>query len=209
MAIVTVRRQDGSEAGTLELSDSVFAREPHRSAMYAAVQQQLANARQGTHATKNRRLISGGGKKIWRQKGTGRARQGSIRAPHWYHGAVAHGPVPRSYRQRLPREVRRLAMRSALSEKLANGHLIVLDQISFSEPKTKAFVAMLDALGIAAARSTLFVSVTRDDNSYLSSRNLQQVGMLPAQGVDVVSVINCDWLVLTREAALHLEAILV
>ncbi len=208
MTIVTVRRQDGSTAGTLELSDRVFACKPHRTAMYAAVQQQLANARQGTHATKNRRLISGGGKKVWRQKGTGRARQGSIRAPHWYHGAVAHGPVPRSYRQRLPREVRRLAMRSALSEKLANGHLIILDQLSFPEPKTKAFIAMLDALGITATESVLFVSVIRDDNSYLSGRNLKQVSMLPAQGVDLVSVINCDWLVLVREAALHLEAIL-
>ncbi|MCL4545995.1 MAG: 50S ribosomal protein L4 [Chloroflexi bacterium] len=208
MANVIVRRQDGTEVGTLELSDAIFGREPHRAALYAAVQQQLANARQGTHSTKNRRLISGGGKKMWRQKGTGRARQGSSRSPHWYHGAVAHGPVPRSYRQRLPRAVRRLAMRSALSDKLSQGKLIVLESLAFEEPRTKAFITMLGALGIGVEQTALFVSEVRDDNAYLSGRNLQSVGMLPAQGVDVVSVLRHDWLVLTRGAAQQLEATL-
>ena len=206
MAQVMVRAADGSEAGLLKLSDAVYGREPHRAALYAAVQQQRANARQGTHATKNRRLISGGGRKPWRQKGTGRARQGSTRAPHWRGGARAHGPVPRSYAQRLPRAVRRLAMRSALSDKLAEGRLVVVEALQFAAPKTKAFVAFLGGLGIDG--SVLFVSDRFDQNAYLSARNLPGVDMLPVVGVDLLSVLRHDWLVLTRAAATQLEAML-
>ena len=204
MAQITMRTTDGAEGGALELSDHGYARTPHRAALYAAVQQQLANARQGTVATKNRALVSGGGKKPWRQKGTGRARQGSIRAPHWRGGGTAHGPQPRSYRQGLPREVRRLAMRSALSDKLAEGRLIVLEQLVFAAPKTKDFLALLAALGITG--SVLFVTEQLDQNAFLSGRNLPEVDMLPAMGVDVVSVLKHDWLVMTRDAAMHLEA---
>jgi len=206
MAQLTVRALDGAEAGSLELSDHIFGRKPHKAALYAAVQQQLANARQGTAATKNRRLVSGGGKKPWRQKGTGRARQGSIRAPHWRGGGTVHGPQPRSYRQDLPREVRRLAMRSALSDRLAEGKLLVIENLTFAEPKTKAFIALLQALGIEG--SVLFVGARFEENAYLSARNLPGVDMLPAMGVDVVNVLRHDWLVLTREAATELEAML-
>lgn len=203
MAEVPVRTADGGEAEPLQLSDKVFGRVPHKAALYAAVQQQLANARQGTHATKNRRLVSGGGRKPWRQKGTGRARQGSIRAPHWRGGGTVHGPQPRSYAQRLPREVRRLAMRSALSDKLADGRLLVIERLAFDAPKTKAFLTLLSSLGID--RSVLFVSDEFDENAFLSARNLPSVDMLPVMGVDVVSILRHDWLVLTRGAATQLE----
>ena len=206
MAQVTVHTTDGNEAGSLELSDRVYAREPHRAALYAAMQQQMANARQGTHATKNRKLVSGGGKKPWRQKGTGRARQGSIRAPQWRGGGTVHGPVPRSYRQGLPREVRRLAMRSALSDKLAEGRLIILESLTFEAPRTKGFIAMLATLGITG--TVLFVTDNLDQNAFLSGRNLQSVDMLPAMGVDVLSVLRHDWLVLTSSAATYLETTL-
>jgi len=206
MAQVTIRTTDGGEAGSLELSDHVYARAPHHAALYAATQQQMANARQGTHATKNRRLVSGGGKKPWRQKGTGRARQGSTRAPQWRGGGTVHGPVPRSYRQGLPREVRRLAMRSALSDKLAEGRLMILETLAFEAPRTKGFIAMLETLGITG--SVLFVTDNLDRNAFLSGRNLQTVDMLPAMGVDVLSVLRHDWLVLTRSAATYLETTL-
>jgi large subunit ribosomal protein L4 len=166
----------------------------------------MANARQGTHSTKNRRLVSGGGKKPWRQKGTGRARQGSTRAPQWRGGGTVHGPVPRSYRQGLPREVRRLAMRSALSDKLAEGRLMILETLAFEAPRTKGFIAMLETLGITG--SVLFVTDNLDRNAFLSGRNLQSVDMLPAMGVDVLSVLRHDWLVLTRSAATYLETTL-
>lgn len=206
MAQVTIRTTDGGEAGSLELSDHVYARVPHRAALYAAMQQQMANARQGTHATKNRKLVSGGGKKPWRQKGTGRARQGSTRAPQWRGGGTVHGPVPRSYRQGLPREVRRLAMRSALSDKLAEGRLIILESLAFEAPHTKGFITMLSTLGITG--TVLFVTDNLDRNAFLSGRNLQEVDMLPAMGVDVLSVLKHDWLVLTQSAATHLETTL-
>ena len=206
MATVSIRGADGAEAGSLELSDRVYSQAPNRAAMYLAMQQQLANARQGTHATKNRRLVSGGGRKPWRQKGTGRARQGSTRAPHWRGGATVHGPQPHSHRQRLPRETRRVAMRSALSDKLSQGRLCIVDALQMDEPKTKAFLALLDALGISG--SVLVVSDQFDDNTYLSARNLGNVLMLPAMGVDFVSVVEHDWLVLTRGAAKELEAML-
>ncbi len=206
MAELPVRTADGGEAEPLQLSDKVYGRVPHKAALYAAVQQQLANARQGTHATKNRRLVSGGGRKPWRQKGTGRARQGSTRAPHWRGGATAHGPHPRSYAQRLPREVRRLAMRSALSDRLAEGRLLVIERLAFDAPKTKAFLALLSTLGID--RSVLFVSDQFDENAFLSARNLPNVDMLPVMGVDVVSIMRHDWLVLTRGAATQLETTL-
>ena len=206
MATVSIRGADGAEASSLELNDAVYAQAPNRAAMYLAMQQQLANARQGTHATKNRRLVSGGGRKPWRQKGTGRARQGSTRAPHWRGGATVHGPQPHSHRQRLPRETRRVAMRSALSDKLAQGRLCLVDALHLDEPKTKSFLAMLDALGVSG--TVLVVSDQFDDNTYLSARNLGNVLMLPAMGVDFVSVVEHDWLVLTRGAAMQLEAML-
>jgi len=206
MTQLPIRTIDGGEAGSLELSDHVYARVPHRAALYAAMQQQMANARQGTHMTKNRKLVSGGGRKPWRQKGTGRARQGSTRAPQWRGGGTVHGPVPRSYRQGLPREVRRLAMRSALSDKLAEGRLIVLESLAFEAPHTKGFIAMLETLGITG--TVLFVTDNLDRNAFLSGRNLQEVDMLPAMGVDVLSVLKHDWLVLTQSAATHLETTL-
>jgi large subunit ribosomal protein L4 len=207
MPAVTIRGVDGTDKGELSLSDAVFARKAHRAAMYLAMQQQLANARQGTASTKNRALVSGGGRKPWRQKGTGRARQGSIRAPQWRGGGTVFGPQPRSYRQRLPKEVRRIAMRSALSDKLANARLIILDSLQFEEPRTKEFVAFIERLGMSAGR-ILLVSDHLDDNAYLSARNLQQVHMLPAMGVDFLSIMQAEWLVLTRGAAEQLEAML-
>lgn len=207
MPSVIVRGSDGTEQGSLSLSDAVFARELHRAAMYLAMQQQMANARQGTAATKNRALVSGGGRKPWRQKGTGRARQGSTRAPQWRGGGTVHGPHPRSYRQRLPKEVRRIAMRSALSDKVTQGKLVIVEDLHFDAPRTKDFLNLLKQLGVSEGR-VLIVAEHLEENAYLSGRNIPSVQMLPAMGVDFLSVMQTEWLVLTRGAATQLEAML-
>ena len=148
MATVKVFDMTGSEVSQTELSDAVFGIEPNVSVMHAVVVNYLANQRQGTQSTLTRTEVRGGGRKPWRQKGTGNARQGSIRAPQWRHGGVAIGPKPRSYRYTLNKKVRRLAMKSALSQKVLEGNLIVLDTLTMDEYKTKTIVAMLKALGV-------------------------------------------------------------
>ena len=139
MANVTLYKQDGSENGTVELNDAIWAVEPNENVVFDAVVMQRASLRQGTHAVKNRSAVSGGGRKPWRQKGTGRARQGSIRSPQWRGGGIVFGPTPRSYAYKLPKKVRRLAIKSVLSQKVLDGDLVVVDGLSFDAPKTKAF----------------------------------------------------------------------
>ena len=140
MANVTLYKQDGSENGTVELNDAIWAVEPNENVVFDAVVMQRASLRQGTHAVKNRSAVSGGGRKPWRQKGTGRARQGSIRSPQWRGGGIVFGPTPRSYAYKLPKKVRRLAIKSVLSQKVLDGDLVVVDGLSFDAPKTKAFL---------------------------------------------------------------------
>lgn len=205
MAQLDVRSAAGDVVEQVTLSDVVFARPPHRAAVYAAVQRQLANQRSGTAATKTRGLVSGGGRKPWRQKGTGRARQGSTRAPQWRHGGVVWGPHPRKYTQDLPRKVRRLALRAVLSDKVTQGKMIVVDDVSFDRPSTKQFKQFLQNVGVTG--KVLVVLDQYHETVYLSGRNLPTVTMLPAQGLDVYNLLKADYLIVTRGAAAQLEAL--
>ena len=187
--------------GSVDLADAVFNIEPNNQAIYDAVLLQQASMRQGTHKTKTRTEVSGGGKKPFRQKGTGRARQGSTRATQWRGGGIAFGPTPRSYGFKLNRKVRRLALRSALSAKVADNKLTVLDSIKFDEIKTKKFVEVMN--NFKFDRKTLFVVDITDefDNAFLSMRNLPNAMMLTVETLNVYDIVNADQLVITNAAA--------
>jgi large subunit ribosomal protein L4 len=205
MPQVAVRGSSGDVVEQIELSDHVFSQAPHRGAVYAAVQRQLANSRAGTAETLTRGMVSGGGKKPWRQKGTGRARQGSTRAPQWRHGGVVWGPHPRKYTQDLPRKVRRLALRAAISEKLAEQKLVIVDRFTFAKPSTKEFKAQLTALGVTG--KALIVMEPIQETVYLSARNLPKVTMLPAQSLDVINILKAEFLLMDRAAAKVVEGL--
>ena len=187
--------------GSVDLADAVFNIEPNNQAIYDAVLLQQASMRQGTHKTKTRTEVSGGGKKPFRQKGTGRARQGSTRATQWRGGGIAFGPTPRSYGFKLNRKVRRLALRSALSAKVADNKFTVLDSIKFDEIKTKKFVEVMN--NFKFDRKTLFVVDITDefDNAFLSMRNLPNAMMLTVETLNVYDIVNADQLVITKAAA--------
>ena len=187
--------------GSVDLADAVFNIEPNNQAIYDAVLLQQASMRQGTHKTKTRTEVSGGGKKPFRQKGTGRARQGSTRATQWRGGGIAFGPTPRSYGFKLNRKVRRLALRSALSAKVADNKLTVLDSIKFDEIKTKKFGEVMN--NFKFDRKTLFVVDITDefDNAFLSMRNLPNAMMLTVETLNVYDIVNADQLVITKAAA--------
>lgn len=187
--------------GSVDLADAVFNIEPNNQAIYDAVLLQQASMRQGTHKTKTRTEVSGGGKKPFRQKGTGRARQGSTRATQWRGGGIAFGPTPRSYGFKLNRKVRRLALRSALSAKVADNKLTVLDSVKFDEIKTKKFVEVMN--NFKFDRKTLFVVDITDefDNAFLSMRNLPNAMMLTVETLNVYDIVNADQLVITKAAA--------
>ena len=187
--------------GSVDLADAVFNIEPNNQAIYDAVLLQQASMRQGTHKTKTRTEVSGGGKKPFRQKGTGRARQGSTRATQWRGGGIAFGSTPRSYGFKLNRKVRRLALRSALSAKVADNKLTVLDSIKFDEIKTKKFVEVMN--NFKFDRKTLFVVDITDefDNAFLSMRNLPNAMMLTVETLNVYDIVNADQLVITKAAA--------
>ena len=173
MPNIAVLDMTGAKVGTIELKDSIFGIEPNAVVMHAAVVNYLANQRQGTQSTLTRSEVSGGGKKPWRQKGTGRARQGSTRAPQWYHGGIAHGPKPRDYGFSINKKVRRLAMKSALSAKLADNELIVLDSRTLDAIKTKEMVKVVNAL--ETGKKVLFVLPEKNDIVYRSARNIAGV----------------------------------
>ena len=187
--------------GSVDLADAVFNIEPNNQAIYDAVLLQQASMRQGTHKTKTRTEVSGGGKKPFRQKGPVRARQGSTRATQWRGGGIAFGPTPRSYGFKLNRKVRRLALRSALSAKVADNKLTVLDSIKFDEIKTKKFVEVMN--NFKFDRKTLFVVDITDefDNAFLSMRNLPNAMMLTVETLNVYDIVNADQLVITKAAA--------
>ncbi len=206
MANVKLYKQDGSENGTVELNDAIFGVEPNESVIFDAVVMQRASLRQGTHMTKNRSAVSGGGRKPWRQKGTGRARQGSIRAPQWRGGGVVNGPSPRSYSYKLPKKVRRLAIKSVLSQKVLDSNLIVIDALSFDTPKTKDFAEMLDKLNVNS--KVLVALEDGNETAALSARNLPNVTVVPAEGVNVLDVLNNDKLILTQAALSKIEEVL-
>lgn len=201
MPKLDVFNQEAKQLKTIELSDAVFGIEPNQQAIFDAVVMQRASLRQGTHKTKTRMEVSGGGRKPWRQKGTGRARQGSSRSPQWRGGGVAFGPTPRSYAYKLNRKVRRLALRSVLSEKVANENMIVVDALKFETIKTKEFVKVMDAFKLDT--KTLFVVDIEEefDNAFLSMRNIPNAMMLTVEGLNVYDIANADKLVMTEAAA--------
>ncbi len=199
MANVKVVDMTGKQVGTIELSDSVFGITPNEAVLHAAVRAYLLNQRQGTQSTLTRSEVSGGGKKPWRQKGTGRARQGSTRAPQWTHGGVSMGPKPRTYRVDLNKKVKRLAMQSALSSKLASGELIVVDAIKSAEYKTKNMVNMLSAIG--AAKKSLVVLSENDPVTRKCFSNIEKVKTSMVNTLNVYDILNCDSFVVTSDAA--------
>ncbi|WP_038038875.1 50S ribosomal protein L4 [Thermorudis peleae] len=197
---VPVYDVQGNEVGQIELSDYIFGIEPHIPVMHQALVRQLANARAGTHDTKTRGEVSGGGRKPWRQKGTGRARQGSIRAPHWKGGGVVWGPHPRKYTKQMPKKMRRLAIRSVLSAKQREHQLIVVQGLADVEPRTKAMLGVLSRLPLADARSTLIVVDQPRENVRRGAGNLENVKVLMAQYMNVRDGLKYERMILMREA---------
>lgn len=205
MAQVQVYNQEGKKTSKLELADSVFAIEPNESAMHLAVVSYLANQRQGTQSTLTRSEVSGGGAKPWRQKGTGRARQGSIRSPQWTHGGIALGPKPREYGKTVNKKVRRLAMKSALSSKVAAEELIVLDSLEMNEIKTKEVVSVLKAL--ETGKKVLIVLPEKNETVYRSARNIKGVKTTLVSTLNVYDILNCDSLVVLKDAVSKIEEV--
>ncbi len=202
MPKVAVYNSDGQVVGEIDLNDKVFGADVNEALLHQAIVMYQANFRQGTSATKTRGLISGGGKKPWRQKGTGRARQGSTRAPQWRGGGTVFGPSPRDYRQTMPKKARQAALRSALSAKTAAGEVIVLEDLAMEEAKTKI---MARVLGNLNAGKALIVTPVVQTNVTLSARNIPGVGLSPADSLNAYKVLVHDKLVITRAAVQRLE----
>lgn len=205
MAKLAVLDKTGKKVSDIELKDEIFAIEPNKSAMHLVVVNYLANQRQGTQSTLTRSEVSGGGKKPWKQKGTGRARQGSTRSPQWTHGGVALGPKPRLYKTKVNKKVRRLAMTSALSSKVADNEMIVVDAITASEYKTKAMVKMLSAIG--AGKKTLVVLPAVDAMVMGSLANIPGVKVVLTNTLCVYDILNCNSLVIAKEAVQKIEEV--
>ena len=203
MTQLDVYQQTGTKNGTTEVNAEVFGIEPNDHVVADAVIMQQASLRRGTHAVKNRSAVRGGGRKPWRQKGTGRARQGSIRAPQWRGGGVVFGPTPRSYAYKLPRKVARLALKSVLSQKVADQEMIVVDSLDFDKPSTKAFKQLLDKL--EAQGRTLVVVESGNDNAILSARNIDKVKAITVENVNVLDVINNQQMIVTQKALAKIE----
>ena len=205
MANVSVYNMEGKEVGTIELKDRVFGVEVNEHLVHMAVVQQLANKRQGTQKAKTRAEVSGGGRKPWRQKGTGHARQGSIRAPQWKGGGVVFAPVPRDYSFKLNKKEKRAALKSVLTDKVQNGNLVVVDEFKFDEIKTKNFVAMLNNLNVNT--KALVVVGENDTNAALSARNIPTVKTSLTNTINVYDVINANKLVVTRDVVKTIEEV--
>lgn len=195
----------GKKVSDIALSDAIFAITPNASAMHLCVVAYLANQRQGTQSTLTRAEVRGGGKKPWRQKGSGRARQGSIRSPQWTHGGIALGPKPREYGKTVNKKVRRLAMKSALSSKVAAEELIVLDSLEMNEIKTKEVVSVLKAL--EAGKKVLIVLPEKNETVYRSARNIKGVKTTLVSTLNVYDILNCDSLVVLKDAVSKIEEV--
>jgi large subunit ribosomal protein L4 len=206
MPVTTLFRKDGSDAGTIELPDEIFAAPVNTAVIHQAVTAQLAGRRLGTSKTKNRGEVAGTGKKPWRQKGTGRARAGSRRSPVFVGGGVAFGPEPRSYAQRLPKQMKRLALRGALTGKFDDGAVKVVVDLAMDETKTKALLGHLAALGIAAG-NVLVVAPARDEPLTLSARNAPGIDVILANSLNVVDVLRADTLLFTQAAVEAMSAL--
>ena len=205
MANVTVYNMEGNEVEQIELSDAVFGVTPNEHLLHMAVVQQLANNRQGTQKAKTRSEVSGSTRKPWRQKGTGHARQGSTRAPQWTHGGVAFAPVPRDYSFKLNKKEKRAALLSALSDSVATGKLIVVDELKFDAPKTKEFVKVLDNLKVAG--KALVVVEGTDANVSRSAANIPTVKMFGTNELNVYDVLDAKTVILTKDAAAKIEEV--
>ncbi len=195
----------GKEVGEISLSDAVFGAEVNSAVLHIAVKSYLANQRQGTQSTKTRSEVSGGGKKPWKQKGTGHARQGSTRSPQWTHGGIALGPKPRSYRFEINKKVKRIALQSAFSSKVAGGDMIVVDNIATAEYKTKTMVNMLKALG--SERKALVVLADNDATTIKSMANIPGVKTALVNTLNVYDVLNCDKFIVAKAAAEKMEEV--
>lgn len=202
--LVPVKDMNGKQVGEVELSDAVFAAPINTSVMHQALVRQLSNARLGTHDTKVRSEVRGGGKKPWRQKGTGRFRQGSTRAPNWVGGGTVFGPTPRKYTKAMPKKMQRLALRSALSSKAASGQLVVVDKVAIDEPKTKTAANMLAALGVNE-QSVLLVMAEKNIPVWKSVHNLPQVKSLQSGYLNIRDLLGHDMLLLTKDAVDAIE----
>ena len=206
MPTVKVRNIKNEEVGELELSDAVFGAPLNEGLIHAAVRNYMANARQGTSATKTRGDVSGAGRKLWKQKGTGRARIASLRSPLWKGGGNVHGPQPRDWSYNMPKKMRQGALRSALSERVREGNLSVIDDWGLDAPKTKSFAASLGQLGLGG--KTLIVDSIDNDNLMLSARNVRTAKVVNSFGLNIYDLLYHDHLVLSRTAAEELEQLL-
>lgn len=204
MANVAVYNMEGKEVGTIELNDSVFGVEINEHLVHMAVVQQLANNRQGTQKAKTRAEVSGGGRKPWRQKGTGHARQGSTRSPQWTGGGVVFAPVPRDYSFKLNKKEKRAALKSALTSRVVDKKLIVVDELKFDEIKTKKFQAVMDNLKVSKA---LVVLADMDKNAILSARNIPNINTTQVNTINVYDILKGDTLVLTKDAVAKIEEV--
>ena len=204
MAKVSVSNREGKEVGTIDLNDAVFGAPINEHLVHMAVVQQLANNRQGTQKAKTRSEVSGGGRKPWRQKGTGHARQGSTRSPQWTGGGVVFAPVPRDYSFKLNKKEKRAALKSALSSRVTDGKLIVVDELKFDEIKTKKFAAVMENLKVTKA---LVVLGDMDKNVILSARNIPNVKTAQVNTINVYDILKGDTLVLTKDAVAKIEEV--
>ena len=211
MPVLNIYKLDGSQAGTVEVNNEIFGIEPNKTVMNEVLVAELAELRQGTASTKTRAEVRGGGRKPFRQKGTGRARQGSTRAPHMVGGGVVHGPKPRDYVKKVNKKVRKLALRSALATKINEGNLIVLDDFALETPKTKTFVNFAKTLDFAGQKQLFVVNdftEDRDYNLYMSVRNIEKTFVLDSRELRIFWLIKQDKVILTKEALAAIEEVL-
>jgi large subunit ribosomal protein L4 len=204
MPKVGLFNKEGNQIGDIQLNDDVFAVEVNQFAIHQVVVALLANKRQGTQSAKTRAEVRGGGIKPWRQKGTGRARQGSIRAPQWIKGGIVFAPKPRDYRMSVPKSMKRVAMKSALTSKVQDGEMIVLDNLDFEGIKTKQVVNMLKAF---EAKKTLIITAESNENVYKSARNIEGVSVIPANNINVYDLLKYGQVLVTKEAVSKIEEV--
>lgn len=206
MPTLELLKQDGTSAGDIVLNEDIFGIEPNKSVVFDAIIAQQARQRQGTHAVKDRSEVRGGGRKPWRQKGTGRARAGSSRSPIWRGGGVVHGPVSRPYGHKLPRKARRLALKSVLSQKVLDEEVVVVDSLTLDAPKTKDFKAILNNLEVD--KKVLVVLENTNENVFKSARNIANVTVVPANHLSVLDIVSSDYLLMTQTALEEVEGAL-
>ena len=204
MPTVGLFNKEGNKIEDIQLNDNIFAVEVNADAMHQVVVALLANKRQGTQSAKTRAEVRGGGIKPWRQKGTGRARQGSIRAPQWIKGGVVFAPKPRDYRMSIPKSMKRVAMVSALTSKVQNNEMVVLESLDFEAPKTKQVVEMLKAF---EAKKTLIITAESNENVYKSARNIEGVAVLPVNNINVYDLLKYPTVMVTKDAVTKIEEV--